>query len=113
MPALTRSRPPERRHEKITLGEMRASGVRGLLIYCSDYRCSHSTAISGDRWPDHVRLSDLEARFVCRACGTQGAVRRPDDVCIGVMRAMNRLKRELNPSRKYPHCGRRKLARDR
>src|SRR5260370_35751252 len=68
----------ERRQQKITLGEMRASGVRGLLIYCSDYKCSHSTAISGDRWPDHVRLSDLEARFVCRACGTQGANISPD-----------------------------------
>jgi hypothetical protein len=39
---------------------MRASGVRDLLIYCSDYHCSHWTAISGDRWPDDVRLSDLE-----------------------------------------------------
>src|SRR4249920_3160187 len=26
--------------QKITFGEMRASGVRGLLIYCSDYHCS-------------------------------------------------------------------------
>ena len=31
------------RRQKITLGEMRDAGVRGLLIYCSDYRCSHST----------------------------------------------------------------------
>ena len=57
---------------------MRASGVRGLLIYCSDRKCSRSMVISGDRWPDDVRLSDLEARFVCRACGTQGADARPD-----------------------------------
>ena len=63
MPALTRRRSTERRQQKITLGEMRASGVRGLLIYCSDYRCSHSTAISGDRWPDDVRLSELENAF--------------------------------------------------
>jgi len=27
--------------QKITFGEMRASGVRGLLIYCRDHRCSH------------------------------------------------------------------------
>jgi hypothetical protein len=45
--------------QKITLGEMRVSGVRGLLIYCSDYRCSHSTTMSADRWPDDVRLSHL------------------------------------------------------
>jgi hypothetical protein len=48
------------RPQKITFGEMRSSGVRGLLIYCSDYRCSHSIAISADPWPGQVRLSDLE-----------------------------------------------------
>jgi hypothetical protein len=42
---------------KITFGEMREMGVRGILIYCTDYRCSHSIAISGDRWADGVRLS--------------------------------------------------------
>ena len=59
--------------EKITFGEMRESGVRGLLIYCADYHCSHSIAISGDQWVDDVRLSDIEERFVCSACGKQGA----------------------------------------
>src|SRR5205807_2395313 len=60
MPALTREK-------KITFGEMRSSGVRGLLIYCADYHCSHSIAISGDQWPDNVRLSDLEPLFVCQS----------------------------------------------
>ena len=58
---------------KISFGDMRDMGVRGLLIYCADYRCSHSIAISGDSWPDDVRLSDLEPRFVCRARGKRGA----------------------------------------
>jgi hypothetical protein len=35
-------------------------GVRGLLVYCSDYRCSRWIAVSGDRWPDDVRLSDIQ-----------------------------------------------------
>jgi hypothetical protein len=49
------------RHDPdLTLGEMRASSVRGLLIYCSDYKCSHSMAFNADRWPDEMRLSDLE-----------------------------------------------------
>jgi hypothetical protein len=56
----------------------RESGVRGLLIYCSDYHCSHSTAISGDRWSDEVRLSDLEPKFACRVCGQRGADVRPN-----------------------------------
>ena len=71
--------------QKITLGEMRASGVqgratgvRGLLIYCADYKCAHSIAISADQWPDDVRLSDLEPLFVCKVCGHRGADIRPD-----------------------------------
>ena len=54
------------RPTKITFAEMREMGVRRLLIYCADHRCSHSIAISGDAWPDDVRLSDIEDRFVCR-----------------------------------------------
>jgi hypothetical protein len=48
---------------------MRAFGVRDVLIYCRDHRCSHHIEISADRWPDHVRLSDIEPDFVCTACG--------------------------------------------
>lgn len=63
--------------QKITPGEMRApafrgapSGVRGLLVYCSNHhKCAHSLAISADRWPDHVRLPDLETHFVYQKCG--------------------------------------------
>jgi hypothetical protein len=58
------------RPQKITFGEMRDAGVRGVLVYCADYKCSHSIAISADRWPDDVRLSDLEPRFVCQGCGS-------------------------------------------
>jgi hypothetical protein len=50
MPALTRP------NQKITFAEMRAAGVRGLLIYCPDYRCSHHAAMSGDRWPDDIGI---------------------------------------------------------
>jgi hypothetical protein len=64
--------------QKITFGEMRTAGVRGLLIYCSDYKCSHSTTMSADRWPDDVRLSDIEPRFTYQACGERSADVRPD-----------------------------------
>src|SRR5271169_6171346 len=69
---------PALRQQKITLREMRAAGVHGLLIYCSDYHSSHWTAISGDRWPDDARLSDLEQGFTCQACGRRGADVRPN-----------------------------------
>jgi hypothetical protein len=65
------------RPQKITFAEMRASGVRGVLIYCSDYRCSHSVETIADEWPDDVRLSDVESRFVCSVCGRKGADVRP------------------------------------
>ena len=52
------------RPQKITFADMRAQGVHGLLVYCADYRCSHSIAISGDRWPDELRLSDIEPPFI-------------------------------------------------
>jgi hypothetical protein len=37
---------------KITFAQTRAAGVRGVLVYCSDYRCSHSTSLDADRWAD-------------------------------------------------------------
>ena len=66
------------RATKITIAEMRASGVRGILICCSDYRCSHSTTANADGWPDDPRLRDIEGRFVCAVCGKRGADIRPD-----------------------------------
>jgi hypothetical protein len=32
------------RPQKITFAEMRSSGVRGVLVYCADYNCSHHIA---------------------------------------------------------------------
>jgi hypothetical protein len=64
---------PAPARQKITFAEMRAGGVRGLVIYCSDYHCSHWTMISDVRQPDDIRLSDIEYRFTCTACGPVGA----------------------------------------
>jgi hypothetical protein len=68
MPGMTRN-------QKITLGEMRSSGVRGLLVYCSDYRCCHSVEMIADHWADEADevRSDIEPRFVCSICGRMGA----------------------------------------
>jgi len=66
------------RQQKITFADMRAAGVRGILGYCCDYRCSHSIALMAEQWPDDVRLSDFEPRFICKACGKRGADVRPN-----------------------------------
>jgi hypothetical protein len=66
------------RPQKIALGEMRFSGVRGLLVYCPDYHCSHWTAISGDNWPMTsgfpVWSRDLPARLVAGVALTSGPI---------------------------------------
>jgi hypothetical protein len=40
------------RPQKITFGEMRASGVHGVVVFCSDYTCSHSVTLSAEKWAD-------------------------------------------------------------
>jgi hypothetical protein len=57
---------------------MRDQGVRGILIYCSDYKCSHSIAISADQWPDTSGFPISSRGSLCTACGKQGADVRPD-----------------------------------
>jgi hypothetical protein len=64
------------RPQKITFGQMREMGVPDVVVYCRDYRCSHNVAMRADRWPDHVRLSDIEP--LCEVCGRRGADVRPD-----------------------------------
>lgn len=63
------------RPRKITFGEMREMGLHGILVYC---HCGRHVELSADRWPDEMRLSDLEPRFVCQGCGNRGADVRPD-----------------------------------
>ncbi|MGY4237265.1 hypothetical protein ACVIIW_006212 [Bradyrhizobium sp. USDA 4449] len=60
---------------KITFGEMREMGLRGILVYC---HCGHHVALRVDRWPDHMRLFDIEPRFVCGGRGNRGAEVRPN-----------------------------------
>ncbi len=59
--------------QKVTFREM---GVRGVLIYCR-HRCGHHTKANADGWADDVRLSDMEPKFICTACGRRGADVRP------------------------------------
>jgi hypothetical protein len=53
---------------------IRSSDARLVEIRAEgDYRWSHSIAISADHWLDDLRLSNIEARSVCRACGKRDA----------------------------------------
>jgi hypothetical protein len=58
--------------QEITFAEMRAAGVRGLLVCCSDYHCSHwiarSAAINGPMMPAYLIWSpDLNAGLAAGA----------------------------------------------
>jgi hypothetical protein len=39
---------------------------------------SNRTKVRADRWPDQIRLCDIEPHFVCQVCGKRGAADRPD-----------------------------------
>jgi len=67
------------RPQKITFGEMRSAGVEGVLIYCADYKCSHSIEALADRWPDDVRPCRIlsrasSARHAASAARTSGRI---------------------------------------
>jgi hypothetical protein len=55
----------------MTLGNMRANGVRSLAVSCTI--CHHQAALSVDPWSDDVTVSSFGPRMVCTACGIIGA----------------------------------------
>ena len=47
---------------------------------CFSHRCSHHVEINADRWPDHIRLSDIELRihlYGVRQAGCRSAAELP------------------------------------
>jgi len=58
--------------EPMTLGNMRANGVRSLDVCC--WVCHHRA----ERWPDDVPVPSFEPRMVCTHCGIIGADARPN-----------------------------------
>jgi len=70
MPVFTRRRDHEqRRPQKITLGDMRSTGLRNLLVYCGDFKCAHHVEIGAERWSDDVRLSDSSSSLARKKAG--------------------------------------------
>jgi hypothetical protein len=62
--------------EPMTLGNMRANGVRSLDVCC--WVCPHKTILSADLWSDDVRVPSFGPRMVCTRCGIVGADARPN-----------------------------------
>jgi hypothetical protein len=70
----TRPRSPP--GDPMTLGNMRANGVRSLDVCC--WQCHHRAILSADSWPDHVAVPSFGPRMVCTRCGIIGADARPN-----------------------------------
>jgi hypothetical protein len=62
--------------EPMTLGNMRANGVRSLDVSC--WLCHHRAILSAEPWPDHVPVLAFGPRMVCSRCGIIGADARPN-----------------------------------
>jgi hypothetical protein len=60
----------------MTLGNMRANGVRSLRVYC--YACHRDEVLNVDSYPDDVRVTAFGPRMVCTRCGMIGANARPN-----------------------------------
>jgi hypothetical protein len=53
------TRPRSQAGPAMTLGNMRANGVRSLDVCC--WQCHHRAFLSADPWPDHVPVNDPKA----------------------------------------------------
>jgi hypothetical protein len=62
--------------EQMTLGNMRANGVRSLFVSC--WNCHHRAVLGADRRRDDVPVPTFGPRMVCTRCGIVGADARPN-----------------------------------
>ena len=62
----------------MTLGNMRANGVRTLAVYCGAHGCNHSAILDVDHCPDDMPVPAFGPRMVCTICGAIGADARPN-----------------------------------
>jgi hypothetical protein len=49
--------------QPMTLGNMRANGVRSLLVYC--FACHHEAVLRVEDYPDDVQVPTFGPRMVC------------------------------------------------
>jgi hypothetical protein len=53
----------------MTAGNMRANGVRNLLVSCG--ACHHEALLNVDDMPDDVETHSLDNRLMCSCCGSK------------------------------------------
>jgi len=62
----------------MTLGNMRANGVRSLIVLCTNSTCRHEAIMNFDSLSGDVPVPSLGPRMRCQRCGQIGADARPN-----------------------------------
>ena len=62
----------------MTLGNMRANGVRRLAVHCNGYLCWHGAVVAVESYSDNLPVPAFGPRMVCTRCGAIGAEVRPN-----------------------------------
>jgi hypothetical protein len=62
--------------EPMTLANMRANGVRSLLVYCT--ACPRTVIFNVDAYAEALPVPAFGPRMVCTGCGMIGADARPN-----------------------------------
>ena len=62
----------------MTLGNMRANGVRTLAVWCSGCGCDHYRVLEVSTYADNVPVPSFGPRLRCERCGHLGADARPN-----------------------------------
>ena len=60
----------------MTLGNMRAMGVKRLIAYCLNPICRHEGLIDVSQHPDDVEVPSFAKKVICKKCGARSAHRR-------------------------------------
>jgi hypothetical protein len=56
----------------MTLGNMRALGVKRLIASCLNDACRHTALIDVFSYPDETEIPYFKSRVVCAKCGSRG-----------------------------------------
>ena len=62
----------------MTLGNMRANGVRTLAVWCLGRGCNHASILDVGGYGDDVPVPAFGPRMRCELCGHLGADARPN-----------------------------------
>jgi hypothetical protein len=70
----------------MTLGNMRAQGIRDVVAHCEAIECHHSAAVNVDALPEDLPVPDVALRLACSRCGAR-QIKTIHSLLFGPLRA--------------------------